>query len=421
MKVGIGYSNGNDAFAAGQQAAQNALLQATFEHADLVLAFCSGELDHQAFYRGLRTVLGYEVNIFGGSAIGVITNWHLSYQGHPAAVAVLKFEDNYCQMAVATGLFNSPFNAGEQLAEALPIMADASLLLLLYDSIKFSGSENVAPVMNPSAPLLRGLEHNLTTAIPIAGAGLLGDFRFSHTQQFCGNSINQQSACALVFGGNLTSYIGVMHGCVPLSSQRYTITGIFGQFLYTLDGKPAVEVIDQAFGSDRWRNSSPVSQLCLGIPTKAATDLATENDFSNRLISGILPNKEGVILFEPDMHEGMQIQLMRRSPALSRASARASTEALLQQIKQDGKQPLLALYMDCAGRVAQLDHVYQSEVDPQHAAQSEPGQEDAVEVQRLLNQAKVPLLGFYCGVEIAPQAGKSRGLDWSGVLVILTR
>tara|TARA_Y100001951_G_scaffold102951_2_gene110707 strand:- start:616 stop:1560 length:945 start_codon:yes stop_codon:yes gene_type:complete len=314
-------------------------------------------------------------------------------------------------MAVASGLFNSPFKAGEQLAAALPTMPDASLLLLLYDSIKFAGSEHVAPVMNPSAPLLRGLELNLSSAVPVAGAGLLGDQGFGHTQQFCGKSIAQQSASALVFGGNLTSYIGVMHGCQPLSTQRYTITGIFGQFLYTLDGKPAVTVIDQAFGSSNWRKSSPVSKLCLGIPATGRAELTSENDFSNRLISGILPNDEGLILFEPDMHEGMQIQLMRRSPALSRVSARTHTEALLQQIKQDGKQPLFALYMDCAGRVAQFDDNEQHEV----------GREDAIEVQNLLNHARVPLLGFYCGVEIAPQAGKSRGLDWSGVLVVFTR
>ncbi|WP_369796924.1 FIST N-terminal domain-containing protein [Arsukibacterium sp. MJ3] len=337
--------------------------------------------------------------------MGVITNQHLSYQGYPAAIAVLKFQDNYCQMAVANGLFNSPFNAGEQLAAAMPMMPDASLLLLFYDSIKFSGAKNVAPVMNPSAPLLRGLERHLASAVPIVGAGLLGDQYFSSTYQFCGNSIKQQSASALLFGGNLTPHITVMHGCKPLSDTLYTITGIFGQFLYTLDGKPAVDVIDRAFGNSTWRDQAPVRELCFGIPVRPAL-AGSENDFSNRLISGILPNAEGVILFEPDMHEGLQVQLMLRDPLLTRVSARASTSALLQQIKHDGKQPLFALYMDCAGRIAQLDH---------------PDQQDASEVQRLLNEQNIPLLGFYCGVEIAPQAGKSRGLDWSGVLVILSR
>ena len=32
---------------------------------------------------------------------------------------------------------------------------------------------------------------------------------------------------------------------------------------------------------------------------------------------------------------------------------------------------------------------------------------------------KTPLLGFYSGVEIAPFLQKSRGLDWTGVLLVL--
>jgi len=36
-----------------------------------------------------------------------------------------------------------------------------------------------------------------------------------------------------------------------------------------------------------------------------------------------------------------------------------------------------------------------------------------------LNQYETPLLGFYSGVEIAPFLQKSRGLDWTGVLMVL--
>ena len=33
---------------------------------------------------------------------------------------------------------------------------------------------------------------------------------------------------------------------------------------------------------------------------------------------------------------------------------------------------------------------------------------------------KVPLLGLYTGVEIAPVEGRSRGLDWTGVFCLLS-
>lgn len=41
------------------------------------------------------------------------------------------------------------------------------------------------------------------------------------------------------------------------------------------------------------------------------------------------------------------------------------------------------------------------------------------EVQRVMNKYNTPLLGFYSGVEVAPILGKSRGLDWTGVLMVL--
>jgi hypothetical protein len=36
-----------------------------------------------------------------------------------------------------------------------------------------------------------------------------------------------------------------------------------------------------------------------------------------------------------------------------------------------------------------------------------------------MNREGVPLLGFYSGVEVAPVRGASRGLDWTGVLLLL--
>ncbi|GBC61040.1 hypothetical protein DENIS_2000 [Desulfonema ishimotonii] len=33
----------------------------------------------------------------------------------------------------------------------------------------------------------------------------------------------------------------------------------------------------------------------------------------------------------------------------------------------------------------------------------------------------MPLLGFYSGVEVAPLLGKTRGLDWTGVLLVLAK
>jgi small ligand-binding sensory domain FIST len=68
-----------------------------------------------------------------------------------------------------------------------------------------------------------------------------------------------------------------------------------------------------------------------------------------------------------------------------------------------GRQVLMALYIDCAGRASARSG---SEIE---------------EAEVLLDEISIPapLLGFYSGVEIAPVDGRSRSLDWTAVLTVL--
>jgi hypothetical protein len=85
-------------------------------------------------------------------------------------------------------------------------------------------------------------------------------------------------------------------------------------------------------------------------------------------------------------------------------SVRENSISLLETVAADGKRPAFALYIDCAGRAASF---------------SETLTEEALEIRNACNRYDVPLLGFYSGVEVAPLLGKSRGLDWTGVLLVL--
>jgi len=75
----------------------------------------------------------------------------------------------------------------------------------------------------------------------------------------------------------------------------------------------------------------------------------------------------------------------------------------MRQVQKDRRNALLGIYIDCAGRTGgYLNTPY----------------EEASEVQKVFTGYGVPLLGFYSGVEICPLMHKSRGLDWTGVLII---
>ena len=405
MKVGIGYTNEQDALVSGKKIAEHAIKDGDIRRPDLVFAFCSGELDHDEFFRGLRSVVGEEVPIIGGSSVGIITNDHLSYEGYPAAALVLQFTTVTLRIASAGNLDKGEEVAGRALAEKLSGEPEGTLLFLLYDSIKVPARDGVPPVLNASSPLLGGIEQQLQASIPIIGAGLVGDYALRRpTKQFCGLSAGSQRVVGTLFAGDFKPYFRIMHGCTPLEDTNHTITKIDGSIIYELDGKPIVELIDALFGSQDWRNDHPVDLLTIGRRYGSRFGQAEEGDYVNRLITGALPNGEGVGIFEPDFEEGTEIQFMLRDTAKMVESAKINASELMEQIKADGKKPLFGMYIDCAGRAAKYLNTRI---------------EEATEVQKVFNHYSTPLFGFYSGVEIAPLFDKSRGLDWTGVLMVL--
>lgn len=404
MHAGIAFSNTAAAFAAGQYLARTAAAQAGISSIDVLLLFCSAGTDYQRLLDGARAVCGPDTQILGGSSAGVITNDEICQQGYPTAALALSADNNNVTFSSACSslLARDPQLAGQQLGKELAQLNNAALLLLFYDSVRYAGSSQAPAVLIPSPPLLQGLYQTLKQPVPIVGAGLLADLQFGPTIQFYQQQASTQLATALLLGGEIKPYISAMHGCAPMSNQRFTITGIFQQFLYTLNHKPVTQVLDEISGSRNWRQQHPVTRLALGAsyPTQQQHHYSTP--YVTRLINGVLPNDEGIILFEPDLHEGMEIQIMQRDTASILQATNSQTEQLLKQITQDQQTPIVALYFDCAGRISN-------------------NQQEAKLIQQHLNRAKIPLIGIYTGVEIAPVGDKSRSLDWSGVLVILTK
>ena len=144
-------------------------------------------------------------------------------------------------------------------------------------------------------------------------------------------------------------------------------------------------------------------RLALARPLGSDPD---EQQLVTRLMTGVLPDDTAVMLFEADLSKGQQVMLMRRDPVLMMQSAHDNTKRLLAQIKEAGQHGKLALYFDCGGRMSAI---------------SGSDGEEAEIVRDLCTAAGIPFLAIYTGVEIAPLQGASYGLDWSGVLVILTQ
>jgi hypothetical protein len=406
MRVGIGYCNEKDSLASGKKVARLALENGDIVSPDIVLSFCSSQTNSDEFFRGLQSVLGEDIPIVGGSAIGVITNDDLSYEGYPTGIALIESTEIQKTLAVASSLDKDEKSVGQKLGKKLSNTPEDKILLLFYDSIKSPPTDTSPPIINASRPLIEGIQETLSSSVPIIGVGVLGDLEFGPTNQFCGSHVDTQSAVGILASGGFEPYFRIAHGCTPKDGIYHTITGIEGSILYEVDGKPIVEMIDAMYGNREWRKQNPVNRLTIGVNHGEKYGAFEESCYVNRLIAGALPNGEGVVLFEPDLEEGEEILFMLRNARQIIESAKTNATELLEQVIADGSQPVFGFYIDCAGRTARISHTVT---------------EEASEVQKVFNQYDTPLFGVYSGVEISPLLGKSRGLDWTGVLLVLAK
>ncbi|MBT4484403.1 MAG: hypothetical protein HOC71_12090 [Candidatus Latescibacteria bacterium] len=407
MKVGTGYCNEKDSFLSGKKAANNAIKNGNIHKPEIVFAFCSGNIDHDEFFKGLQSVVGNDVPIIGGSAIGIITNNDISYEGYPAGAAIIQSDTLQYRVAAADNLNKGEKLAGKKLAEKfVSNKPEEGHLLMFYDSIKKPATEITPPVLNVSSPLIEGIEEKLGNNVPIIGAGTIGDYEFNLTKQFCGSYVGSQSVVGVMLTGDFTIYYRIMHGLTPLDGAYHTITKIKGSVIYELDNKSIVEMIDGIFGNQEWQKQHPVQLLSLGVNYGKRYGIPDEANYVNRLITGILPDGEGIGIFEPDFEEGTEIQFMLRDTREMIESAKTNSAQLMEQVEADGKKAVWGLYIDCAGRTANY---------------SNTAIEEAAEVQKVFNTYNTPLLGFYSGVEVAPLIGKNRGLDWTGVLMVIAQ
>jgi len=369
----------------------------------LILAFCTGKHDYKACFDGIRSSVG-DVPIIGGPAIGVITNDNLGYEGYQVGVAVLPNDLNFDTVAVG-GLDKSEKKVGLELGRKLSVKRNTKekLALLFYDSIK--SPPPPSPILNVSSYLIEGFEQGLGKNPPsLVGAGLIGSYTFDRGKLFCGTKVADQHAVASLLSGECSVNVTIMHGCKPMSDY-HTITRIKGPVLYEINGKPALDVINNLLGNKNWQKRLPLLLVTLGVNYGEKYSPYSEKNYVNRLIVGIIPEKKAIVLFEADFKKGTEFQFMRRSAELMEESAEKGSKEALKYLKKNSQEPFFALYIDCAGRTAGF---------------SGAEREEASIIQKNIGKS-VPLLGFYSGVEIAPLMGKSRGLDWTAVLLLLSR
>jgi hypothetical protein len=361
-----------------------------------MMLFCTARHAPDQVLAGAREVVGPAATIWGGSAIGVVTNEVLAYGGPEVGAAVVVAPGLRAAVVAAHGLPADEAHAGRQLGERVrTALPDGASALLIYDTV--SSVENKTPSFVSVTPLVRGFGEPLGPDLAIAGLGAMGDVYYTDNQVFADRVVERGSAAALVLPAPLRMDTITMHGLRP-ASRYFTITRTDGAAILELDGAPALARLAEVLGPvDSWQDYP--NPIVLGANQGDRFGPFHEEDYINRVCLHVDEASGAILLYEPDLEAGMSVQVMRRS--LDFDYVRARVAELLDRV--GGRRRVLALYINCSGRAA---------------AYGGGDGEDAAVVQASLGD--VPLLGVYGGGEVARVGGELRALDWTGVLCLFT-
>jgi hypothetical protein len=397
MRVGVGYSENSYTVKAGRQAAAEALKEAG-RSCDLALLFSTSYHEPRLLRSAVASELGPNTPIIGGGTIGAITNDHFGYAGDQVIVAAIRLEACRCETLVQGGLHQGEEEAGLELGRKLAALgADASSPVMLFFDSTNRSREDLGQIM--ATPLLEGLERGLGSRPNLVGAGLTGDYLGSAAWQWTGHGLDRHSALALAFSENIRLDSVVMHGCRPATGY-YTVTRADRQVILEINGQPAMTCMDRMLGGFIKPEDYPFS-LILGVNNGGDKWAPFEEEnYASRLCYGLDLERKGLVMFEPDMAEGAEFQVMYRSLDLDYMPPKVN--ALFKSL--GGRRPVFATYFNCAGHAA---------------GRAWLDMEDAVIIQREI-AGRVPLLGLYTGVGIATVRGRPRSLDWTGVLTLFS-
>ena len=400
MQIEVGYSEHPESDVAGTNAAKRAILKANrSDPCDLVLVFATALHNMSHLRGGIASAVGEKVPIIGGGAVGAISNDRFGYAGEQVILAAVWLEgvgfEMFSKGEIAGREHHVGKSIGKKMAEAG--LGEKTACILLYDAVDRSRGD---VRLNLATPLMEGIEEGLGfLPSTLIGAGLQGDYQNSTTMQLTGSKLVEQYAMMLAFKGDVAIDSTIMHGCRPYG-EIYTVTKADKQTILEVNGQPALPFIQSQL-----RPQLPVEEfpffMIFGV-NKDPGNPYNEVNYANRLCLAIDPPRNGIVMFESDMVEGTKFQIMYRSLDLKYIPPKI--ELLFQKAREQRRKPVLAIYIDCAGRAA---------------AYGGGDLEDAEIVQNAVD-SRVPLLGIYSGVEIAPILNKPRTLDWTGVFSLIT-
>lgn len=375
IKASVGLSEGEDAYAVGANAAQDAIDRLGAAEPNAVIVFSSVAYDQQKMLDGVRSVTK-EATLVGCSTAGEITTDGPAKR-HSVAVMALKTDGISFYAGVGENIAKGAKEAGREAAEAVKKQAPGGKLngfIMLPDVLTGNGAD-----------IVRGVLQSLGAHFPVVGGAAGDDFEFKKTYQYLNDRVYSGAVVGLGLTGAFKLGIGVKHGWIPVGSPK-KVTKSSGAVLHELDGKPAIKIYEDYFGAERAKELRSEALARLAITYPLGMQVAGSDELLIR--DPITVDDKGSITCAAEIPEGSEIRLMIGSREEAVKVARQAAENAVQQL--EGGTPKAVIIFNCIARSKLFGERSGEEID---AIQEAVGRD-------------TPLIGFYTYGEQAPLGGE---------------
>lgn len=327
--------------------------------------------DHQAIVAELSRLSG-GCPLVGGTTYGAILGGALEEEAH---VLLALGGDLRAGLGLGTGLAHDAFAAGRRAAEqaAAALGGPGKLLILFHE-----------PQMGDCSRLVDGARAVLGEDFPVVGGGTGTGLIMEQSpvsKQFLGARVLAGGCAAMLLGGDFRFSYGFSHGAVSVG-KPFTLTKARGNILVELDGKPALEVLEDTIGV----------ACSSGLPFSAFSVSCgkLEEGSEQFALMGFwgADRARKTVLCGTPIQEGRRYVFVRtRSEAILEDTRRAAREAARALGPSKAR---VTLAFDCYGRKIQL------------------GSQGLIETElKALGEAagSAPLVGMYSGSEIGVLKG----------------
>ena len=232
---------------------------------------------------------------------------------------------------------------------------------------------------DPAAPDVPGLVADMSAKT--ATGYLVGGVSSSRTRAVqIANEVLSGGLSGVALGAGVAVATRLTQGCSAFPG-RWRVTECEDNVIFTLDGRPALDVLLEAVKGER-------AQLLVGLPVPGSDS----GDYTARNLVGVDANSRAIAIGDV-VEPRAEILFCKRDAA----AARADLQRILAELKAAAPAPRGALYFSC---VARGEHMFGSR-----------GAE-----LRLIGQAlgELPLVGFFCNGEIS----HDRLYGYTGVLTL---